>query len=1028
MGQIDYPLTDGVHEENDNKLGKPSTLITCDNAYYELIGRLAMRGGFHGNATTDRLDFATTGATRHAAETADDLFMASDEGMWTATETSMAGSGLQRGEAWYQESSTPLPMPAIATQSATALGGNVFTSCDIVKAGGYWYASVGGVIYYSADLLDWSVAYSAGNVNAAKPWCAMCPGVTSGGAGVVAYQGDATTVNNIVSIYGGNTTSATILGAAAYVCGCVFSVGNDAIVVLVDATKLYVYVVRASSVALKMTYTHSVTPFKVQANGSGTSMYVSLQTGTYGSSTGKYITFTMPADLFSGTWSAVPAALNAWPSGAGVAYYEIHNFDVTSTGYALASDCEASWPVTRLRKYRFAANDSPLFPGQSSGIGGPQGGAVVPVTRVFALPGKGGSWFFGCASDWPEPGNALLLCHTDLTGNASSYDCEVVSVSDVQQTPVGGSGYATLVEHCYNSKWCMGSPYVDSDGSIVLCHVKIQANGVYRAYISRFRACGGTGGIRRSVATSGSLCIASGGCQEHQGSRYSPGYTVCQPNSVVQSGTTASLVAGTYAVRMLLEFDLVDGTWQSAASIPRLVTLDGTHAINVAANCIWCPLLATKVPARLVVFVAPPGSNTYYRSAQFDMPYPGGPVFASRSVGGDVLTVNTAGEVLYENYEPPRVYPGDCNGVAWAGGRMWRWLDWKLWHTHSVSSNQATQWAGDDFRLEFDSAVEGVGQLQGQPVVITSKAIYLLEGDGPDRTGNGSYSVRSVSSLALGCLDQRGVVETPAGLCWPSVRGIELLPPGGGVPQSVGQPVRVTYGNGTYSLGAHCQARSLAAWWIDSTEAPSYSAPSAIVFDYLRGVWMTWTQTLASPISAAFSWGSSFGIVENDVAGSYCYFSYDAKLDGGALTTYPQWITDTIHGGGQNAINTTIETGDVRIGASNAGGIWRGVWMLGARVVNDPTGLVYTMTQTADGVAQSPQIFASAQGTVDMQWFRAMAAIPVSYCDASSFKITITTSTGELGPGIGQTPSITSLTLDYDPTGNLSTLAKGNRS
>lgn len=1027
MGIIDFPLTDGVHEENDNKLGKPSSLISCNNFYYALQGRLAVRGGFQGGAA-DSLTATTYGLARHTVEVGDDLAVGTDNGILRAQ---TAGANLftfTRAQGAYLESSEPIPVAsytAAGGASSTGVGGAI----QYVEAAGYEFLSCGGLFYNRPiGQGNWSRQLSAVNLGTAS----ICPLTTASGAGVAVLLPRSGTTDAWYIYYqgtqiGGGPVSGGQLGHDT----C--AVGNDAILATADATNVYLYFARGNGVTLKVTYAHGIgagawTGYVVSGlRIAATSTLVWVSYGAYDAVNGRWSilgrSFTVPADP-TGAWSSVPAT-----SGGGTTRLAFPTWSITNTGVTIEgwSDSAAAAASTYTIKWDMVANAEVAWRGNATLAGVYARPAFMPVSRTFQPTGSTDWYVFAVASPWPEPGNALYLVRW-VPGNDSTLgDGEVVSVSGVQTTPTGVYTYPEI------SGLDLFAPFLASDGSFV-CGYNAKTNtNLQVPHLGTWRFCAGTGGAKRNIASDGETVILNGAPYEYASALDIP--TICP---ITVWGLTATAVApgldaGLHSVRYLVEVDTPSGVWQSAATLPKSITVASGDAIRVNMTVSVNGWKASAIPWRIVAYCAPPGSTTYYRSAVYEPENVGGAKilsfsFAASTAYCQVVTVDTAGEILYELAEPPRTYPGDAVGVAWANGRLWRWRGMSLWYTHASTAGIATQWAGDTFRIDFNGEVQGVGQLQGQPVVITSDAVWLLGGDGPDRSGSGQYELRQLASVPLGCVDQRSVLETPAGLCWASVRGIEMVPAGGGIPVSVGQPVRETYKSGTFTLGAHCQARSLAVWCNDI--ATDDGLPNTICFDYLRGVWFTWDVGCAGYPVMAGAWRNSLVIGDYYGTSGKTRLLYDAKIPGGAFGTYPVYSGESTELGARS-IAAYLETGDVRVSGSNTNAIWRGAWMLGALGrTPTPGDIVYSVIQTADGAVQTAQALAQNGTAGEVGWFRSMALFPVSDADGVSAKVLVSV-VAEYGPGYaanGGPPTISALSFDYDATGNLSRLGSGNRS
>jgi hypothetical protein len=1025
MGIIDFPLTDGVHEENDNKLGKPSSLISCSNFYYSLIGRLAVRGGFQG-ASADAVAVATYGTPRHSVEIGDDLAVVTDthyvpyltSGVNQVTTSKIQATGV------CCEKSEDLTIPSNYGSNLT--GENVLSNAaDYVRAGLYEYVATGGACWVRAIAggTGWSVA-GVSPSTASDHFCCIAPHTsTTSGAGIVACNGSRAGGWIVTLAANASTVASASVATASRSAQCI-PYGTGSIVAILGTGNLYLYYCNGDTITLKATWAHGLTIGnygRVRIAATTGKLWIAIVDNTAPSI--RIYSWTIPNPA-TGAWAATPATTATGPTVT--AYSNDVFFDVTSDGYMLFESGRVSGsPGTEASatyKWDLANNAEIAWnTGISVLTSAKPRPSFVPISKLFQVPGYSGWWVFGEPCPKFEPGNGVFLVRVSF-GTTDTYDGETVSVV----APYESNGSYTGSNANYNA----GTPAVDSTTGEIR-YVWRKCNGSKNTLVlGTWVPSSSSEAVKRSITTTGQTAVFSANPVEVAAGIESP--TVC-PIYVYSAAAVAgatTLDAGTYQVRLIVEVDTPEGVWQSAASIPEAVTIAATNAIGVNATVSAYPWRNTSATGRLVAFVAPPGSTTYYRCAALELEAGYQQIRTLTIVSSTALVtvIDTTAEILYELAEPPRVYPGDAVGVAWANGRLWRWRGFSLWFTHATTAGVATQWAGDTFRIDFNGEVQGVGQLQGQPVVITSDAVWLLGGDGPDRSGSGQYELRQLASVPLGCLDQRSVLETPAGLLWSSVRGIEMVPAGGGIPVSVGQPVRETYARDSFVLGAHCQARSLAIWAADSLEDTGRT--NVVCFDYLRGVWFTWDVGCAGWPVMAGAWRGSFVIGDYYGTSGNARMLYDAKVPAGSFVTYPAYSLESTETG-TRSISAYFETGDVRVSGSNTNAIWRGAWLLGA-LGRTPAGgdIVYSVNQTADGAQQATQTYVQNGTAGEVGWFRSMALFPVSDADGVSAKVSVSV-IAEYGPGYatnGGPPTISALSFDYDATGNLSRLGSGNRS
>lgn len=127
----------------------------------------------------------------------------------------------------------------------------------------------------------------------------------------------------------------------------------------------------------------------------------------------------------------------------------------------------------------------------------------------------------------------------------------------------------------------------------------------------------------------------------------------------------------------------------------------------------------------------------------------------------------------------------------------------------------------------------------GRGILFKKGSIYTFYGDGLGATGVGTnYSDPEMISTAIGCTNQKTVVDTPLGVMFLSEDGIYLLDQQWNL-SAIGKPVKYHTDVVTISGAAVVKDRHYAIWTSNGV---------ALVYDYLHGSWSTFTGHDASDV------------------------------------------------------------------------------------------------------------------------------------------------------------------------------------
>ena len=147
----------------------------------------------------------------------------------------------------------------------------------------------------------------------------------------------------------------------------------------------------------------------------------------------------------------------------------------------------------------------------------------------------------------------------------------------------------------------------------------------------------------------------------------------------------------------------------------------------------------------------------------------------------------TDGGVLANDMPPSNRFIRATEDRVWLGG---------LWETEQLQSSKVLvpgeppQFSDlGSFRVVLPEPCTGIGIQDGIVVAFCRRAIYAIQGGGPNDQGQGAWESPRCITRSTGCINHRSIVETSAGIFFESERGIELLPRGCGEPVFIGEPV-----------------------------------------------------------------------------------------------------------------------------------------------------------------------------------------------------------------------------------------------
>lgn len=156
-------------------------------------------------------------------------------------------------------------------------------------------------------------------------------------------------------------------------------------------------------------------------------------------------------------------------------------------------------------------------------------------------------------------------------------------------------------------------------------------------------------------------------------------------------------------------------------------------------------------------------------------------------------TLYTDGGVLDNNHPPSCRFVAITEDRVWLGGL---WDDNQIQSSKIVVPSEAVQFSDDPpFRVVLPAKCTGLAVQDGVLVAFCETAVYAVQGFGPNDQGQGEWGSPRCVTRATGCVNERSILETSAGIFFQSTRGIELLPRGLGEPVLIGAPVQLTLGS-----------------------------------------------------------------------------------------------------------------------------------------------------------------------------------------------------------------------------------------
>ncbi len=174
----------------------------------------------------------------------------------------------------------------------------------------------------------------------------------------------------------------------------------------------------------------------------------------------------------------------------------------------------------------------------------------------------------------------------------------------------------------------------------------------------------------------------------------------------------------------------------------------------------------------------------------------------------------------------------------------------------------AVEW-NDGLYIEFPEDITGVADVLGRPVFFSTDHIYVVDGEGPDNLGVGTYSRVEQLPADVGLYQADTLRETPLGWLFLSRKGFRMLTAGLQVPPDFGNSPNA-YASQTYT-GAELISGANAVRFL-------VSSGSTLHYDFERDQWSRFTShTGVSSIvwRGVYCYVTSGGLVRKEAAGAY---------------------------------------------------------------------------------------------------------------------------------------------------------------
>lgn len=367
---------------------------------------------------------------------------------------------------------------------------------------------------------------------------------------------------------------------------------------------------------------------------------------------------------------------------------------------------------------------------------------------------------------------------------------------------------------------------------------------------------------------------------------------------------------------------------RSAPAVPVTAT---TAAVNTAISTRWTTMeLGNRRQVTAKVYRTTANGSVFYFVGKYDAS-PG-----ANALGYFSFLDNTAtdadiiqNETLYINIGQELAsgnFPA-CSFANVGGNRLWCGGGFKgnvIQASKLFAPHLAPEFADDDsFRVTLPAECTGMQWCDAQ-VAFTQEGIYVVNGEGPDGSGNGFFTLSRLP-FDIGCIDWRSVDATDAGIFFQSARGLMLLPRGFGPPVQMNQvldtlstyPIITSARSSYNSSGGADNSEQVVQWTAVADEAATSGV--VITFDLAYQAFAIDTCSADYPATFQSGWsGDSVQAPQLMTVGP-----------GGASKWHPFRVRNDFHSDGGLAIPMQLTTGDIRPWGTFGHGVVNRVGLLG---------------------------------------------------------------------------------------------------